>query len=156
MDKLTVKTDVARRRKNDLLTLSGIFLVLTVAVVFFMLENLKSLIVTEVLLAAALGWTYYRSYKNGDVTLSFKGDSLDIVYSDGRKFNVKDVDRSYFTLTQTAKDKELDMGTLSVASTNFRIAYVESFSKVRDYVNTHFEKKNNAGIYYFDDDEDEE
>ena len=156
MDELTVRTDGARRRKNDLLTLSGIFLVLTVAVVFLMLENLKSLIVTELLLAAALGFTYYRSAKNGDVTLSFKGDSLDIIYSDGRKYNVKDVDRSYFTLAQTAPEREADIGTLSVASTNFRVMYVCSFSKVRDYINTHFEKKNTAGIYYFDDDGDEE
>lgn len=156
MDKLIVKTDVARRRKNDLITLSCILVALTVAVVILMRHNVRSLIVTEVLLVAALGWTYYRSFKNGDVTLRFKGDSLDIVYSDGRKFNVKDVDRSYFTLTQTAKDKELDMGTLSVASTNFRIMYIKSFSSVREYISTHFEKKNTSGIYYFDDDEDGE
>lgn len=156
MDKLTVKTDMALRRKNDLKTILGIFLVLTAVIAALMYANIKSLIMSEAILALALGWTYYRSVKNGDVTLKFKGDSLEITYSDGRKYNVKDVDRSYFTLTQTAKDKQADIGTLSVASTNFRIMYIQSFGTVRDYVNTHFEKKNTAGIYYFDDDEDEE
>lgn len=156
MDKLTAKTDGALRRKNDLITLSCIFLVLSAAAVFLMYENLKSLIITEALLAIALGWTYYRSVKNGDVTLNFKGDSLDVIYSDGRRYNIKDVDRSYFTLTQTVKDKERDIGTLSVASTNFRVQYIKEFSAVRGYVNTHFEKKNTAGIYYFDDDGEEE
>ena len=87
---------------------------------------------------------------------NFKGDSLDVIYSDGRRYNIKDVDRSYFTLTQTVKDKERDIGTLSVASTNFRVQYIKEFSAVRGYVNTHFEKKNTAGIYYFDDDGEEE
>lgn len=156
MDKLTTKTDTALRRKNDRITLSCIFLVLSAVATFLMYENLKSLLVSVALLALALGWTYYRSAKNGDVTLVFKGDSLDIIYSDGRKYNVKDVDRSYFTLTQTAKDKERNIGTLSVASTNFRVQYIENFSDVREYLNTHFQRKNAAGVYYFDDDGEEE
>ena len=156
MDKLKVKTDTARRRKNDLISLSVIFLVITGAAVFMMRENLGGMIATVALVALALGWAYYRSCKDGDVTLEFKGDTLDIFYSDGRRYNVKDVDRSHFTLTQTAKEKELDIGTLSVASTNFRIQYVKDFSAVSKYVSTHFEKKNTAGIYYFDDDGEEE
>ncbi len=156
MDKLTVKTDAALRRKNDLKVILGIFLALTVAIVFLMYQNLKSLFLSEAVLALALGWTYYRSAKNGDVTLDFEGDGLTITYSDGRKYSVSDVDRSYFTLTQSPKDLELNLGTLSVSSTNFRIMYIKEFDKVKEYVNTHFEKKSKKSIYYLDDEDEEE
>ena len=154
-DKLTVKTNGDLRRKNDLITLGGIFVVLCAAAVYLFRENVTNMITTVALLAAALGWTYYRSAKNGDITLSFEGDSLTILYSDGRKYSISDVERSFFTLTQTEKDRSRNTGTLSVASTNFRAMYVESFDSVRAYIDTHFEKVDKKGIYYFEDDEDE-
>ena len=117
MDKLTVKTNTELRRSNYLKSLLLIFVVLSVLVLVLFYANLKNLVVSEILLAVALGWTYYRSVKTGDVTLNFEGDSLEIRYSDGRKFNIKDVDRSYFTLTQTASDKKYGVGRLSITST---------------------------------------
>lgn len=156
MDKLTVKTNAALRRKNDLKVIMGLFSVLTVAVVLLMHQNLKSLFLSEAILALALGWTYYRSAKNGDVTLDFEGDSLTITYSDGRKYDISEVDRNYFTLTQSPKDLSLNIGTLSVSSTNFRIMYIKEFDKVKEYINTHFEHKSKKSIYYFDDEGEED
>ncbi len=156
MDKLTVKTNAALRRKNDLKVIMGLFSVLTVAVVLLMHQNLKSLFLSEAILALALGWTYYGSAKNGDVTLDFEGDSLTITYSDGRKYDISEVDRNYFTLTQSPKDLSLNIGTLSVSSTNFRIMYIKEFDKVKEYINTHFEHKSKKSIYYFDDEGEED
>lgn len=155
-DKLTAKTNGALRRKNDLITLGGIFVALCAAAVYLFRDNVKNIVTTVILLAAALGWTYYRSAKNGDITLSFEGDSLTILYSDGRKYSISDVERSFFTLTQTAKDKARNTGALSVASTNFRAMYIENFDSVRAYINTHFEKTDKKSIYYFEDEDEEE
>ena len=108
------------------------------------------ILAVEGIIALALGYTYYKSAKNGSVTLHFKGDSLDISYSDGRKFNVKDVDRSFFTLIQTEKQKTLDIGTLLVQSTNFKVQYIKEFSLLQKYIESHFEKQEKKSIYYFD------
>jgi len=156
MDKLTVKTSAALRKKNDLKSLTIIFLILSAVIVALFYVNVKNMLIYEGLLALALAFTYYRSAKNGDVTLKFVGNSLEICYSDGRKYNIKDVDRSYFTLTQTASDKKDGVGRLSVTSTNFRILYIEDFDAVRNYISTHFERVERSGIYYLDDDEEEE
>ena len=157
MDKLTVKTNTRLRKSSDLKSLSIIFVILSAVIIALFYVNVKNLLIYEGLLAIALGWAYYRSVKNGDVTLSFKGDSLEISYPDGRKYDIRDVDRSYFTLTQTASDRKHGVGRLSVTSTNFRILYIEDFDAVREYVNTHFERVERSGIYYLDDeDEDEE
>ena len=156
MDSLTLKTDNEMRKKGDLKSLSVLFVVFSLlAVLFTYKSSIGTMLATEGLIALALGFTYYKSAKNGNVTLHFKGDSLDIVYSDGRKFNVKDVDRSFFTLLQTEKQKELDIGTLTVQSTNFKVQYIKDFSSLRQYIETHFEKKEKKSIYYFgEEDED--
>lgn len=154
MDKLTVTTDAARRRKNDLISLGVIFAILSAVLAYSFRANISALIAVELIMLGAFGWTYYRSCKNGNVTLSFNGNTLDIAYSDGRKYNIKDVDNSFFSLTQTAKDKAADQGTLSVASTNFRIMYVQSFGEVQQYISTHFPKEKKS-IYYLDDEDED-
>lgn len=154
MDELILKTDTKMRKSTDLKMLLLLFIILSAVIWGFMWQAVSSCIATQVIIFAALAWTYYRSSKNGDVTLHFKGDSLEIKYGDGRKYNVKDVDRSFFTLLQTEKQKTWNIGTLSVQSTNFKVQYIKEFSSLRDYVNTHFEKKEKKSIYYFDEEDE--
>lgn len=155
MDKLTVKTNTELRKKSDLKSLIIIFVILSAVIAALFYVNVKNLLIYEGLLAIALAFTYFRSAKNGDVTLKFAGNSLEISYSDGRKFNISDVDRSYFTLTQTSADQKNGVGRLSITSTNFRILYIEEFDAVRDYIGTHFERVERNGIYYLDDEDEE-
>lgn len=156
MNELKLTTDTKMRRNNDLLMLSILFVVLA-AVCFAVMgkESLSACLGTVGVVFIALLWTFYRSYKNGDVVLHFKGDTLEVHYGDGRKFSIKDVDRSYFSLYQTEKQKTLDVGTLSIQSTNFKVQYIKSFSSMREYINTHFEPVKKS-IYYLGDDDEED
>lgn len=155
MDELILKTDTKMRKSSDIKILAFIFAVMSVLFWFVIGDRgLPSYLGAEAVLLLALGWTYMRSAKNGDVTLCFKGDSLDVVYGDGRKYNIKDVDRSFFTLTQTEKQKGHDMGTLSVQSTNFKVQYIMEFSKLKAYIDTHFDgARLKKSIYYLDNDD---
>lgn len=156
MDELIVKTDNEMRKKGDLKSLLILFAVFSaVAIAFTLKSGIGMILAVEGIIALALGYTYYKSAKNGSVTLHFKGDSLDISYSDGRKFNVKDVDRSFFTLIQTEKQKTLDIGTLLVQSTNFKVQYIKEFSLLQKYIESHFEKQEKKSIYYFDEEDED-
>lgn len=158
MDELKLNTDVKIQRTTDLKMLIVLFGIISVLCWFVLgTKGLGAFFGTEAVIFLALAWTYYRSYKNGGATLHFKGDSLEISYGDGRKYSVKDVDRSFFSLTQTEKQKALDLGTLFVVSTNMKIQYIKNFSAMEQYIATHFEKVAKS-IYYLDDEdlEDEE
>ncbi len=156
MDELIVKTDNDMRKKGDLKSLAVLFAVFSaVAVALTYGSSIGMIAAVEGIILLALGYTYYKSAKNGNVTLHFKGDSVDISYSDGRKFNVKDVDRSFFTLIQTEKQKKLNMGTLTVQSTNFKVQYIKDFSALKQYIDTHFEKQEKKSIYYFDEEDED-
>lgn len=157
MDELILKTDKSKRVKSDIVVISVIFLIISLVCAYVLLRQSawKSFAITEALVVASLAWTLFRSAKNGDVTLHFKGDTLCISYKDGRKYNIKDVDRKYFKLVQTEKEKAQDMGNLIIESTNFRVTYIKQFSLLTAYIESHFEGVKKS-IYYFDDDEDEE
>lgn len=157
MDELILKTDKSKRVKSDVIVIGVIFLIISLVCAYILLRQgaWKSFAITEALVVLSLAWTLFRSAKNGDVTLHFKGDTLCISYKDGRKYNIKDVDRSYFKLVQTEKEKARDMGNLIIESTNFRVTYIKQFSLLSDYLASHFEGVKKS-IYYFDDDEDEE
>lgn len=156
MDTLVLTTDKKRRIRGDAVSVGVIFAVVSAVAAFTLLRTAgaASFIATECLVAIALGWTVYRSAKNGDAVLRFNGDTLLIEYSDGRKYNVSDVDRSFFKLTQTKKEKAADIGSLLIESTNFRLRHIKDFSLLKEYISTHFEGKSKS-IYYFDDDGDE-
>lgn len=156
MDELVLTTDAKRRFKGDLLIIGVLFAIITAVCAYVLLlgSGWQSFLLTELLVALALGWTLYRSCKNGAVTLHFKGDSLCISYKDGRKYNVSDVDRSYFKLVQTKKEKEIDMGSLHIESTNFRVLHIKSFSQLEKYMQSHFEGEKKS-IYYFDEDDED-
>ncbi len=157
MDELILSTDDKMRKKGDLISLSVLFAIFTVVLWFFTrTAETTTFFVTEGLLVLALGFTYFKSAKNGGATLHFKGDRLVIKFADGRKYNISDVDRSYFSLVQTEKQKALDVGTLSVQSTNFKVQYIKQFSLLQKYLETHFEKQEPKGIYYLDDEDEEE
>ncbi len=157
MDELIVKTDKKKRLKSDITIIGVIFVIISAVAAFVILRNSgwQTFLLTELMVVLALGWAVFRTVKSGNMTLHFKGDTLCITYSDGRKYNVSDVDRSYFRLEQSKKEQEQDMGALYIDSTNFRALHIVGFSSVKQYIATHFngEKKS---IYYFDDDEDEE
>ncbi len=158
MDELVLKTDAKMRKSSDIKIL--VFLFVLMSVLFWFViggRGISSYLAAEAVLFLALGWTYMRSAKNGDVTLHFRGDSLEVSYADGRKYNIKDVDRSFFTLIQTEKQKGYDMGTLSVQSTNFKVQYITEFSKLRAYLDTHFDgARLKKSIYYLDNDDEED
>ncbi len=156
MDELILTTDNEMRKKNDLKSLLVLFVVFSGVLLFFVYSRGVGIILgTEALLFLALAFAYYKSAKNGDVTLHFKGDSLDISYSDGRKYNIKDVDRSFFTLLQTENQKALNVGTLTVQSTNFKVQYIKNFDSLQQYMETHFEKTEKKSIYYFDEEDED-
>lgn len=154
MDELILTTDAKRRLKSDLVIILVLFALITALSAYVLLANSgwQSFLLAEGLVALALGWTLYRSNKNGEVTLTFKGDTLSISYADGRKYNVSDVDRDYFKLRQTKKEEKLDIGSLHIESTNFKVLHIKEFSKLKEYMATHFDgvKKD---IYYLDDDD---
>ena len=157
MDELVLTTDVKRRRNGDLISIAVLFVIVSAVAAFLMYKkaDIKTFLLTELLIAAALGWTFYRSARQGAVTLHFKGDSLTITYGDGRKYDVRDVDRSYFKLIQTKREEKADIGTLKVESTNFRVMYISEFSKLRSYMDSHFESKKKS-VCYLDDEDSED
>ena len=156
MDELVLNTNDVLRKKNDLIGLAVLGGIMSV--VLFVLTRSSGwgiFAASEVIMLLALAFTYFKSAKNGGITLHFKGDSLELTYTDGRKYSVKDVDRSYFSLTQTQKQKEQNVGTLTVQSTNFKVQYINDFDKLQSYLATHFEKKEAKSIYYFDEEDEE-
>lgn len=157
MDELVLTTDSKRRLRGDAVAVCVIFAVVTAVSAYVLLgaARVSSFVLVELFAALAMGWTVYKSYKNGAVTLHFKGDVLTVSYSDGRKYSIKDVDRGYFKLTQTEKEKRLDLGSLLIESTNFKLRYIKEFSRLRLYVSSHFERVAKS-VYYFDDDDGEE
>lgn len=157
MDELILKTDKSKRVKSDIVVIGVIFLIISLACAYVLIRQgaWKSFAITEGLVVLSLAWTLLRSAKNGDVTLHFKGDTLCISYKDGRKYNIKDVDRGYFKLVQSEKEKARDMGSLIIESTNFRVTYIKQFSLLSAYLASHFEGVKKS-IYYFDDDDEDE
>lgn len=155
MDKLVLKTNDAMRKKSDLISLSVLGVIMTgVLLLFTYSRGLGMFFATEAIMLLALGFTYFKSAKSGGITLVFEGDCLEITFSDGRKYSVKDVDRSYFNLIQTEKQKQQNVGTMTVQSTNFKVQYIAEFDLLRKYLETHFEKKEKKSIYYFDEDDE--
>lgn len=154
LNELELTTDTKMQRRNDLFMLSILFAIIAALCWYFVgRESVKGFLFTLAVVFLALLWTYYRACKKGKVDLHFKGDTLEVRYGDGKSFCIKDVERSYFSLYQSEKQKRLDVGTLSVQSTNFKIQYVKDFSKMKEYINTHFEPVKKS-IYYLDDEDD--
>lgn len=157
MNELILKTDAKKRMKNDLAVILVLFALITAIAAYVLLLNSgwETFLLTELIVALALGWTLYRSRKNGDVTLHFKGDTLCVSYADGRKYNISDVDRSCFKLKQTKKEEAADMGALLIESTNFKVLHIKEFSKLKEYMATHFEGEKKS-VYYLDDEDEDE
>ena len=140
-DTFTTSTDTQYWKDQSIKSMSILFLVLSCFASLGLLIALQTFLIFEMLVSFICFFSYYITQKNiHDCRLCFENDFLLIKdRTTGEVFEVYDIPASDFIITQSAKEKKLNICGMAIKETVFILPCLKHCNELKKYISENFQ-----------------